>query len=168
MTLQSDNAGCYQAKELLLLIAILNTINQIKIVCFIHTETQDGKGLIDAHYAKGIAHVMKFMKTSQQEQLQQQKILLLLSHGRYSEFIHSADYSGKLQKMSTAVGKVVKEAEGDFARCNDTFYMECEGEWATQKLTSIEELTTAEIVFNIKCFAYSGIGDGVTLEPIYI
>ena len=41
--------------------------------------------------------------------------------------------------------------------------MECEGEWATQKLTSIEELT-AEIVFNIKCFAYSGIGDSVTFH----
>ena len=66
--------------------------------------------------------------------------------------------------MSAAIGKVVKEAKGYFARCNDTFYMECEGEWATQKLTGIEELTKAEIVFNIRCFAYSGIGDGVTFR----
>ena len=35
VTLQSDNAGCYQAKELLLLIAILNTSSQIRIVRFI-------------------------------------------------------------------------------------------------------------------------------------
>ena len=34
VTLQSDNAGCYQAKELLLLIAILNTSSQIRIVRF--------------------------------------------------------------------------------------------------------------------------------------
>ena len=70
----------------------------------------------------------------------------------------------KLQKLSAAIGKVVKEAKGYFARCNDMFYMECEGEWATQKLTGIEELTKAEIVFNIRCFAYSGIGDGVTFR----
>ena len=69
VTLQSDNAGCYQAKELLLLIAILNTSSQIRIVRFIHTETQDGKGLIDAHFAKGTAHLMKFMKTSQQNRI---------------------------------------------------------------------------------------------------
>ena len=37
-------------------------------------------------------------------------------------------------------------------------------QWATQKLTVIEELTKAEIVFNIRCFAYSGIGDGVPSE----
>eukprot|EP00731_Ephydatia_muelleri_P034692 Em0072g10a len=42
--------------------------------------------------------------------------------------------------------------------------MECEGEWATQKLTGIEELTKAEIIFNIRGFAYSGIGDGVTFR----
>ena len=66
--------------------------------------------------------------------------------------------------MSAAIGKVVKEAKGYFARRNDTFCMECEGEWETQKLTGIEELTKAEIVFNIRCFAYSGIGDGVTFR----
>ena len=84
VTLQSDNAGCYRAKELLLLIAILNTINQIRIVRFIHTETQDGKGLIDAHFAKGTAHVMKFMKTSLQNRIRTiatAKVLLQLSHG---------------------------------------------------------------------------------------
>ena len=38
VTLQSDNAGCYQAKELLLLIAILNTSSQIRIVRFIQSK----------------------------------------------------------------------------------------------------------------------------------
>ena len=31
-------------------------------------------------------------------------------------------------------------------------------------MTGIEELTKAEIFFNIRCFAYSGIGDGVTFR----
>ena len=69
VTLQTDNAGCYQSKELLLLLAILNGCNKIKVTRYIHTETQDGKGLIDAHFAKGTAHVVKFMKTSQQNRI---------------------------------------------------------------------------------------------------
>ena len=44
--------------------------------------------------------------------------------------------------------------------------MEFEGEWATQKLISIKELTTAEIIFNIYSFAYTSIGDGVTFQTI--
>eukprot|EP00731_Ephydatia_muelleri_P003208 Em0001g3208a len=102
------------------------------------------------------------------EQLQQQKVLLQLLHGGggiQNSFVQLITLDReKLQKLSAAIGKVVKEAKGYFARCNDTFYMECEGEWATQKLTGIEELTKAEIVFNIRCFAYSGIGDGVTFR----
>ena len=100
--------------------------------------------------------------------MQQQKVLLQLLHGGGSiqnSFVQLITVDReKLQKLSAAIGKVVKEAKGYFARCNDTFYMECEGEWATQKLTGIEELTKAEIVFNIRCFAYSGIGDGVTFR----
>ena len=70
MTLQTDNVGCYQSKEFLLLLAILNGCNKIKVTRYIHTETQDGKGLIDAHFAKGTAHLLKFMKTSQQNRIQ--------------------------------------------------------------------------------------------------
>lgn len=91
VALQSDNAGCYQVKELLLLIAILNTSNQIRIVRFIHTETQDGKGLIDAHFAKGTAHLTKFMKTSQQNRIRTNHNSKRSCCSRYSEFICSAD-----------------------------------------------------------------------------
>ena len=57
MILQSDNAGCYQAIEVVLLIAILKTTNQIRIIRFIHTEKQDDKGLIDAHFANPARNV---------------------------------------------------------------------------------------------------------------
>ena len=105
--------------------------------------------------------------------MQQQKVLLQLLHrggggggggggGIQNSLVQLITLDReKLQKLSAAIGKVVKEAKGYFARCNDT---KCEGEWATQKLTGIEELTKAEIVFNIRCFAYSGIGDGLTFR----
>ena len=58
VTLQSDNAGCYRAKDLALALPIVSQ-NAPKIVRFVHTETQDGKGLIDAHFAQGTRHVLQ-------------------------------------------------------------------------------------------------------------
>jgi hypothetical protein len=44
VTVQSDNAKCYQSHELVLLIGMMNPSLPIKITGIIHTETQDGKG----------------------------------------------------------------------------------------------------------------------------
>ena len=66
ITLQSDNAGCYQSKDLLLVIALISALSPIKVTRFIHTETQDGKGDIDAHFARSMAHLVSFMHTSHQ------------------------------------------------------------------------------------------------------
>ena len=68
----------------------------------------------------------------------------------------------KLQELSRIVAKVVKEAIAYFARCNDTFYLQCRSD---QALTSIEDLPSSEIAFQIQCFLYTGIGDGVTFKP---
>ena len=65
--LQSDNANTYQNTFLICAIAILNTwysINfQLKITTFIHTETQDGKTVLDAHFARCMRYLDHFMKT---------------------------------------------------------------------------------------------------------
>jgi len=53
--LQSDNAACYQNNELLFLLQLINSRSSVSIERYIHTETQDGKGLIDAHFARAMA-----------------------------------------------------------------------------------------------------------------
>ena len=151
--LQTDNAGCYQSKELLLLLAILNGCNTIKVTRYIHTETQDGKGLIDAHFAKGTAHLVKFMKTSQQNKIRViatakgLAAALAWGGGIQNSFVQliTLDRS-KLQELSRIVAKVVKEAKAYFARCNDTFYLQCRSD---QMLTSIEDLSSSESAFQI-------------------
>lgn len=52
-TLCSDNAGCYLSKLLLIVITILNAKHHGKffISRIMHTETQDGKGITDSHFA---------------------------------------------------------------------------------------------------------------------
>jgi hypothetical protein len=55
--LQSDNAKCYQGGSLVL--GLWNIIKErgITIPRFIHTETQDGKGSIDAQFAIVMRHI---------------------------------------------------------------------------------------------------------------
>ena len=47
--LQSDNAGCYQTYPMLM--------SRI-----IHTETQDGKSVLDAHFARSMQHIISLCK----------------------------------------------------------------------------------------------------------
>jgi hypothetical protein len=60
----SDNAGCYTAKTALLVIPILNIKNKEKffVRSWNHSETQDGKGAVDAHFAIASNHLLQYMK----------------------------------------------------------------------------------------------------------
>ena len=51
--LQSDNAGCYQKTMY---------AHGIEISRLIHTETQDGKSVLDAHFARSMQHIISLCK----------------------------------------------------------------------------------------------------------
>ena len=55
--LQSDNAACYHVKHMLFSISLMNMKHKVQITRFVHTETQDGKGLIDAHFVHGTWYI---------------------------------------------------------------------------------------------------------------
>lgn len=57
VVLQSDDAKCYQNNLIRILLALFNTRSAIRVERYIFTETQDGKGLIDAHFAICMAHL---------------------------------------------------------------------------------------------------------------
>ena len=64
--LQSDNANCYQNTSLICSISLLNASYQhrnLKIIKYIHTETQDGKTVLDAHFARCMRFLSHFMRT---------------------------------------------------------------------------------------------------------
>ena len=62
--LQSDNALSYQNPQVLFGLHILNVkyYGHIFISEFTHSETQDGKTLLDAHFASMNGHLLSFMK----------------------------------------------------------------------------------------------------------
>ena len=61
LILQTDNAKSYSNNFLLCAISLLNVVhehNSLSIIEFVHTETQDGKTILDAFFAR----CMKFVK----------------------------------------------------------------------------------------------------------
>ena len=64
-TLQSGNVNRYQNIFLICLTALLNSCYQgvLRIKTFIHTETQDGKTVLDANFARCIRFLSHFMRT---------------------------------------------------------------------------------------------------------
>lgn len=52
VVIQSGNARCYQSSSLLYRIVMLNLTSPIKVVRFIHTETQDRKCSIYPHFRR--------------------------------------------------------------------------------------------------------------------
>ena len=80
---QSDNAKCYQTNDLLHGIMELNNSNEttVKIKKVLHTETQDGKCSIDAHFAIAMAHVTRFVNMGHNVVTPSQLVSALNSNG---------------------------------------------------------------------------------------
>lgn len=81
VVVQSDNAKCYQSGSLFYGIAMINQTSIIKIKKFTHTETQDGKCSIDAHFAIAMAHILKYVAMGNNCVTPTQLIVVLNSNG---------------------------------------------------------------------------------------
>jgi hypothetical protein len=168
---QSDNAKCYNCNELRLLTTLINTRSPLKVERHIFTETQDGKGLIDAHFARGTAHCSKFMRTYQRNRIRAiatpKGLAFALAWGggirNSSVQIMRIDrakltdlHVGFITKPKVALNKL-------FSRCNDVFYssVDCAALVTTADMNAAKD---SGVQFGFKCFAYSGIGDGSTFS----
>ncbi len=62
---QSDNANYYHCKYIILALPYIGMSTGITVERYIHTETCDGKGLIDAHFAMGMRYVDMYIGEGQ-------------------------------------------------------------------------------------------------------
>ena len=60
--LQSDKASPYQNSSILFMIPRLSYVHGICIRRFFHTETQDGKSVLKAHFARAFQAVLTYCK----------------------------------------------------------------------------------------------------------
>ena len=113
ITLQSDNAGCYQSKDLLLAIALISALSPIKVTRFIHTETQDGKGDIDAHFARSMAHLVSFMHTSHSNKIKR----IVTAKGLAAALAWGTEISSLLQKQKSGRTRKKSKFSTTFTEC---------------------------------------------------
>ncbi|KAF0683290.1 Aste57867_24650 [Aphanomyces stellatus] len=59
---QTDNATTHQNRFLPVFLCDISVSTRVKTVRFIHTETQDGKSLVDAHFATAMRHLIDYVR----------------------------------------------------------------------------------------------------------
>lgn len=80
-SLQSDNAAYYEAGELLFYAWLLTEHYGLQLSVFIHTETHDGRGVMDAHFAVSMMFVLRLVAMGRNAVTPAQLVHLLRSNG---------------------------------------------------------------------------------------
>ncbi|KNC83264.1 hypothetical protein SARC_04480 [Sphaeroforma arctica JP610] len=166
--LSSDNAGCYQSKELLLLLPLLNLVLNIQVVRYIHTKTQDGKGLIDAHFARGTSHYMNFIRASQRNLIKKiatpkgLSTALAWNNGIQNSIVQLARIDRDLEEIyQEKVKRLVTQCMKYFGRVNDIIYTNVECSLSGNDRYDLAKVLDSGAVITFKAFTYSNIGSGM-------
>jgi hypothetical protein len=163
---QSDNAGNYHKKDLVLGIAFLNLKRggRIRVTRFIHTETQDGKSLLDAHFARGTKQVIKYIKTCPSVETKQVAAPVELAKAlawnggiQNSCVQHVKVNRNHMDDFDQFLEKCSDKALEFFSRSNDIFYL-AESNSSEYNVTDPSSWESVSIL--IRAFAFSGIGKG--------
>ena len=166
--LQSDNAGCYHVKELLFGMLVLGIHHGLQISRMIHTETQDGKGLIDAHFAQGSHQIHRYVATTKTNQVKKvatgQDVARALGWGggiNNSSVMLVSVNSIRQDLIKKRLSKLSVTAKSYFTRMNEIEFTSyaVNGDNDMRKLKNWNN-----IKFSMTCHPYSAIGPGANFE----
>ncbi len=166
--LQTDNAKCYNNTFLLCAIPLLNITYQqdrLSITAFIHTETQDGKTILDTHFARMTKFVRQFMSSCVDNEVRKINTSGTLGYALY----HSGGVKNvgvQVVNTNNAVTKnieekfetVTKVLKTYFTRVNHAYFYppdkaNTEGQSYSGVLLASDIIDT--MVFNIRVQSYS-------------
>lgn len=159
ITLQSDNASCYQSADVLLMIPILSIVHGVRVERFIHTGTQDGKSSLDAHFATYTEWIKRYVQEGNNALTASQLFTAMSSNGGLPNTVvnliqhdRSKTFSllNSIQPNSIKIGKEIRRASDAIFNYTDFF-----GDYS--EYFGIENLPA----FDITCHAYANIGQGV-------
>ena len=88
---------------------------------FLHTETQDGKGVIDAHFSTGMRHVIRRINEGVDVRTPGKLYAALSSHGgpkNTTVKLHRLDL-GRMSQLEKACEIILKREKVHFGRVND-------------------------------------------------
>ena len=160
ITLQSDNAATYQNHELLIGIHFINMKlqGQLLVKQFIHSETQDGKTILDAHFAVAVIVLLEFMKTSRANRITKIQTpsglakALSSNGGTRNSIVQLVELDREyLEKIKDMLKDTVKQGKEYYSRSNHITF-----DNPPKKTTaSLEDYSKAS--FNLEVSAFSGI-----------
>ena len=175
----SDNAGCYASNLLIAMIGILNNrfIGRMFISRLIHSETQDGKGLVDAHFAVSTRQLHLFITHSIRNKTRHIKTprglarALAWNNGVSNSIVQlveiDREYMEKITKILTPVCQKLKKY---FSRVSDiVFDLPAENEaermniqWDSRSDETLAVMTSCLIKFSAQ--SHSGYGNRIKFE----
>lgn len=125
--IQSDNARCYQSGALLYGIAQINRHSTVQIIRFIHTETQDGKCSIDAHFAIAMAHILRYVAMGNNCVTPSQVVAALHANGGVQNttahlYLVDRDAMNEIESLHASEIQIFKK----YPRCNDVEFTSSE------------------------------------------
>jgi hypothetical protein len=169
--LSTDNAGCYQSKLLLLSIGILNAkySTEFFLSRLFHHETQDGKGLVDAHFAVAMRHLKRYMKSARANKIRRINtprglgFALAWNNGISNSIIQLIQLDReKLTSTFEVLERACKQIKKFFSRANDVYFerpnqpeLLQDFDWSNSE-NYIDKLMELRIEFSV--MAHSGIG----------
>ena len=152
--IQSDNANQYQNAYLILGIHLINMNMKGKIFIseFIHSETQDGKTILDAHFATTNRHLMVFMKIWRVNRITRVQtpaglaFALSFNAGIQNTMVQLIEPNRSvLDKIESELTQVVKVMKDYFTRANHIFYTAPDDE---------QVFETKDMIANIKTLRF--------------
>ena len=165
--LQSDNALSYQNPQVLFGLHLLNVKyhDQIFISQYTHSETQDGKTLLDAHFASMNRHLLSFMKmykkntTTKIQTPSGLAAALSFRSGIRNTMVQLVECDRNvMDDWVSTIEPTAKKARDYFSRANHIFYENTKSDTGTDFLDIIKES------FSVKLQSFSGVDTKVTFK----
>jgi len=166
--LVSDNASNYQSSLLLLVLPALSLRYGVHIARYIHTETQDGKSSLDAHFARCGGQIMQYIAKGNDVATPRQIVAAMQDRGGLSNSSVMLVFHDRLRlgKIFDRVAKIAKACDKHFKRVNEVLISNAavaQPEQQPQTQTPDEEFGL-NIQFALTVFSHSSVGDGLQLQ----
>ena len=160
--LQSDNASTYQNHNVLIGIHLLNIkfFKKVFVSEYLHSETQDGKTILDAHYGTCVRHLKKFMKMWRPNvvtRIQTPKGLafaLTYSGGLLNSVVQLVEIDHmKLETLRQKFEPITQKLKEYFNRVNHVYFQQI-----SESSTNDPDDVILNGSFSFEASAFSGVG----------
>ena len=163
LIIQSDNANQYQNPHLILGLHLVNMKMHRKIFIseYIHSETQDGKTILDAHFATTNRHLITFMKIWRQNRITKIQtaaglaFALSFNAGVRNTLVQLIDPNREvLGQLERELAPIVKKMKLYYTRANHIYYQKLHEDDVTDVRTIMRDIKLMRFEVGLQSFSF--------------